>query len=203
MIHPPCRQSPCVCTTGPSRARYVPRTVDCQTPSLGRRAWRAVCSSQVRSVRSLEPCAREPTSPTYIDGTQARRHPSLACEGLPCLPYDMPHMMYVRRQNADAKARRCVPTDLEPGSLHFSAEEQPYCCFTSPPPSLPSLQIRLISRLMIVPLTRTNGSSPEDSPLMTPASMCACHASTPREFKLRPCFESFYEELPAKFKHCY
>jgi hypothetical protein len=123
MIHPPCRQSPCVCTTGPSRARYVLRTVDCQTPSLGRRAWRAVCSSQVRS---LEPCAREPTSPTYIDGTQARRHPSLACEGLPCLPYDMPHMMYVRRQNADAKARRCIPTDLEPGFLHFSAEEQPY-----------------------------------------------------------------------------
>jgi len=114
MIHPPCRQSPCVCTTGPSRARYVLRTVDCQTPSLGRRAWRAVCSSQVRS---LEPCAREPTSPTYIDGTQARRHPSLACEGLPCLPYDMPHMMYVRRQNADAKARRCVSRPISsPGS---------------------------------------------------------------------------------------
>jgi hypothetical protein len=152
MIHPPCRQSPCVCTTGPSRARYVPRTVDCQTPSLGRRAWRAVCSSQVRS---LEPCAREPTSPTYIDGTQARRHPSLACEGLPCLPYDMPHMMYVRRRNADAKARRCSPTNLELGFLHFSAEEQPS---SASPPSLPSLQIRLISRLMFAPLTRTNGS---------------------------------------------
>lgn len=32
---------------------------------------------------------------------------------------------------------------------------------------------------------------------MTPASMCACHASTPREFKLLPCFESFSQNLPA------
>lgn len=87
-------------------------------------------------------------SPTYIDITQARRHPSLAHEGLPCLPYDMPYMMDARRQDADAKTRRCRPTDLEPGLIYLPAEED------SALPLLLFLLPCLISR-MLVPLTRT------------------------------------------------
>lgn len=75
VLHPPCRRSPDVCTTYmcPVCASYS----STWPSSLGRRAWRAVCGSRLRS---LEPCAREPTSPTYIDAIQARRHPSLAHE---------------------------------------------------------------------------------------------------------------------------
>ena len=121
---PPCRRSPGVCTT--YRLLEVQHSRHPQPPpSLGRRAWRAVCGSRLRS---LEPCAREPASPTYIDAIQARQHPSLAHEAClvwrVSLPYDMPHMISARGRDAHANARRCRPTDREPGLLHFSVQKK-------------------------------------------------------------------------------
>lgn len=127
------------------------------TSSLGRRAWRAVCGSRLRS---LEPCAREPASPTYIDAIQARRHPSLAHEA--CLVWCVCLTTCRIRCMAAGRMQTLTPEDADRPTrgrrdLESADSSTSLCriapCFSSPSPPL-LLPCHHISR-MLVPLTRT------------------------------------------------